>query len=316
MEGLRSISGDGRAARYDLPFAAGEISSDRTFNLFSFVPMFEDAEGALWFAAASSLFKLKDGVTTAFTAPDGMPESRVRAIVQDRAGAISLWLGTSGGLAVLSPDFSRLSSGGDSRLPADSVGILFRLIAITARAGLKASVVATETIRAQYDECHGLSLAQVQGAVEGAKTEIINNAAANTTTITNNDDSDKNTILNSLDTKTTTVTNAITNAQTSINNTTNASSTAVQTAITNSKNEIINNDNSNKTAIVNNDNSNAATLNTNLTNARNTIINNDNTNTTNIVNNDNTNKNTIIANDNTNTTNIVNERQRQHNGVK
>jgi len=90
--GLRAVGKDGRAVRYDLPFAAQNISSDRTYNYFSFVPMFEDGEGALWFAAAGSLFKLKDGAVTTFTAQDGMPSSRVRSIVQDRAGAI--WLGT------------------------------------------------------------------------------------------------------------------------------------------------------------------------------------------------------------------------------
>jgi ligand-binding sensor domain-containing protein/signal transduction histidine kinase len=90
--GLRAVGKNGRAARYDLPFAAQDISSDRTFNYFSFVPMFEDSEGALWFAASGSLFKLKDGAIKAFTAKDGAPDSRVRSLIQDRAGAI--WLGT------------------------------------------------------------------------------------------------------------------------------------------------------------------------------------------------------------------------------
>ncbi|MBA3632294.1 MAG: hypothetical protein H0W58_05710 [Acidobacteria bacterium] len=93
-DGLRSVAKDGRAARYDLPFAAENISSEGTFSYFSFVPMVEDAEGALWFAAAGSLFKLKNGAVTAFTARDGMPDSLVRSLVQDRAGAI--WLGTEG----------------------------------------------------------------------------------------------------------------------------------------------------------------------------------------------------------------------------
>jgi len=91
-DGLRAVSKDGRTARYDLPFAAENISSDRTFNYFSFVPMFEDGEGALWFAAAGSLFKLKDGAIKTFTAQDGMPSSRISSFAQDRAGAI--WLGT------------------------------------------------------------------------------------------------------------------------------------------------------------------------------------------------------------------------------
>jgi signal transduction histidine kinase/ligand-binding sensor domain-containing protein len=91
-DGLRAVGKDGRATRYALPFAAQNISPDRTYNYFSFVPMFEDGEGALWFAAAGSLFTLKDGAVTTFTAQDGMPRSSVRSLGQDRAGAI--WLGT------------------------------------------------------------------------------------------------------------------------------------------------------------------------------------------------------------------------------
>ena len=91
-DGLRSVAKDGSEARYDVPFAASDISSDRTFNYFYFVPMLEDAEGALWFAAAGALFKLKNGATGVFNANNGMPASLVRSLVQDRAGAI--WLGT------------------------------------------------------------------------------------------------------------------------------------------------------------------------------------------------------------------------------
>ncbi len=72
-DGLRAVGKDGRETRYELPFAAQNISSDRTFNYFSFVPMFEDGEGALWFGASGSLFKLKDSTVTVFTAQDGMP---------------------------------------------------------------------------------------------------------------------------------------------------------------------------------------------------------------------------------------------------
>ena len=165
--------------------------------------------------------------------------------------------------------------------PTDGLTIPARLIPIAIRAGLKAAVLATNTLRSQYDDCHG---SDVQGIVDGAKTEIINNDNSNKTMLTT----------------------AITNAQTSINNTTNASSTAITTAITNAQTAIVNNDNSNKTMIVSNDNSNAATLNTNLTNTRNAIITNDNTNTTNIVNNDNSNKTMIVNNDNANTTTLIN----------
>lgn len=212
--------------------------------------------------------------------------------------------------------------------PTDFVSILARLAPVAIRAGLKAAVLAENTLRSQYDDCHGLSSTDVQGIVDGAKTDIINNDNSNASTIVNNDNTNKNSILSSLTSSTTSINNnvtsaktdiinndnsnktmittAITNAQTSINNTAGSNTTAITTAITNAQNTIVNNDNSNKTMIVNNDNSNAAVLNTNLTNARNTIITNDNTNTTNIVNNDNTNKTAIINNDNANTTTLIN----------
>jgi len=118
-------------------------------------------------------------------------------------------------------------------------------------------------------------------------SNIINNAAANTTTITgavttatttivNNDNSNKDTL----------VTNAATNT------------TTITTAVTDAKTTIVNNDNSNKDTIINNDNNNKTM-----------IVNNDNTNKDTIVTNDNTNKITIVNNDNANTlalTNLVN----------
>ena len=91
-DGLRRVEKDGSAARFDLPFAADKISSDRTINYFFLVQMFEDRDGVLWFAASGSLFKFKDGAVTAFTAREGMPSSLVQSLIQDSAGAI--WLGT------------------------------------------------------------------------------------------------------------------------------------------------------------------------------------------------------------------------------
>ncbi|NOT46136.1 MAG: hypothetical protein HOP17_00095 [Acidobacteria bacterium] len=197
--------------------------------------------------------------------------------------------------------------------PTDGLTILARLIPIAARAALQASLLAENTLRSQYDDCHGLSSTDVQGIVDGAKTEIVNNDNSNrdtflnslsssTTSINNNVTNSKNEVINNDNSNKTMITTAITNAQTSINNTSTGNTTTITTAITNAQNTIVNNDNSNKTMIVNNDNSNALTLNTNLTNAKNMIIANDNTNTTNIVNNDNTNRTLIINNDNSNTT--------------
>ena len=190
-------------------------------------------------------------------------------------------------------------------LPTDVLTILAREASVVARAGLKAAVLAEETLRSQYDDCHGLSSTDVTGIVDGAKTEIINNDNNNKTMIVNNDNSNattlntaitnaRNTIVNNDNSNKTMITTAITDAQTSINNTSTGNTTTITNGITNSKNEIISNDNSNRTTIINNDNSNAATLNNNLTVAKNMIIANDNTNTTNIVNN--ANANTTILN--------------------
>ncbi|MDQ3713879.1 MAG: hypothetical protein M3388_16895, partial [Acidobacteriota bacterium] len=90
--GLRATGKDGREIGYNLPFTAENISSDRTFNYFSYVQMLEDVGGTLWFSAAGNLYKLKDGATTVFTVKDGMPQSLVRRLAQDRRG--DLWLGT------------------------------------------------------------------------------------------------------------------------------------------------------------------------------------------------------------------------------
>lgn len=90
--GLRATNRDGSKTQYDLPFDANKISSDRTFNYFSYVEMLEDSSGSLWFSAAGNLYKLKDGATTILTIKDGMPTSLVRRLAQDRQGDI--WLGT------------------------------------------------------------------------------------------------------------------------------------------------------------------------------------------------------------------------------
>ena len=90
--GLRSIGRDGRETIYDLPFAADKISSDRTFNYFLHVNMFEDRSGALWFAAAGNVYRLKDGAISVLRKENGVPSSLVQVIAQDGAGAI--WLGT------------------------------------------------------------------------------------------------------------------------------------------------------------------------------------------------------------------------------
>ncbi len=92
--GLRSIGKDGRETFYALPFAADKISTDRTFNYFLHVNLFEARDGALWFAAAGNVYRLKDGAISVMTKENNVPPSLVRVIAQDGAGKI--WLGTDG----------------------------------------------------------------------------------------------------------------------------------------------------------------------------------------------------------------------------
>ncbi|MDQ3711191.1 MAG: histidine kinase [Acidobacteriota bacterium] len=85
---------NGQITKYELPFELNQISADRTFNFPDYVAMLEDRRnpGVLWLTAAAKLYRLENGEFTAFSAADGMPQSFVRAIVQDAAGVI--WLGT------------------------------------------------------------------------------------------------------------------------------------------------------------------------------------------------------------------------------
>ena len=83
---------DGRQTHYKLPFNVEQVTFDETYNYLFYVPMFEDRNGALWFAASGSLFRLKDENITAFTEKDGVPKSRVIVITQDNQG--NIWFGT------------------------------------------------------------------------------------------------------------------------------------------------------------------------------------------------------------------------------
>ncbi|CAA9379139.1 MAG: hypothetical protein AVDCRST_MAG74-229 [uncultured Pyrinomonadaceae bacterium] len=89
--GLRRIQ-DGRATNYALPFDPRRISLDRTFNYFVYVEMLETLDGALWLSASGNLYRMKDGAVTTYTSQDGVPQSLVRDIFQDRQGDI--WLAT------------------------------------------------------------------------------------------------------------------------------------------------------------------------------------------------------------------------------
>lgn len=88
-----TLEKNGGKTHFDLPFDRNRIASDRTFNYFFFVPMFEDREGALWFAAAGNLYKLKDNSVSVLTAADGMPGNRVEVIKQDADGFLPVSAG-------------------------------------------------------------------------------------------------------------------------------------------------------------------------------------------------------------------------------
>ncbi len=93
QNGLTAMQ-NGQITKYELPFELNQISADRTFNYPGYVAMLEDrrASGVLWLTAAAKLYRLENGEITAFSAAEGMPQSFVRAIVQDETGVI--WLGT------------------------------------------------------------------------------------------------------------------------------------------------------------------------------------------------------------------------------
>lgn len=86
------VERNGRVKEYPLPFNPQQIVAERPFNYIYYVPLLEDSQGALWFAASGNLYRLNGEAVTTFTAKEGIPASRVRMIFQDRHGAI--WLGT------------------------------------------------------------------------------------------------------------------------------------------------------------------------------------------------------------------------------
>lgn len=152
---------------------------------------------------------------------------------------------------------------------AAAIPPVLNIPAVAAVAAAESAVLVLETLKGIKDDCTSLDSSTVQGIVDGAKTQIINN-----------DNSNKDTIVSSLDTKTTTVTNAITNAKTDIVNNDNTNRTTVTIAITNAKNDIVNNDTTNRNVIVANDNTNKTAITTALSNTQTSIVNNDNANKT------------------------------------
>lgn len=82
----------GRVTHYPIPFDPQRISVDPYAQLYFNIVLLEDRDGALWLAASGNLYRMKDGQVTTYTAKDGIPQSLITTLLQDRQG--QLWVGT------------------------------------------------------------------------------------------------------------------------------------------------------------------------------------------------------------------------------
>ena len=86
----------------------------------------EDNDGNLWmgsFADRGKVWRLKNGQYTSLTTADGLPNSRVSALICDRAGGV--WVGTGGGLAVFRDGRFTVYKTGDG-LTGDVINALYQ----------------------------------------------------------------------------------------------------------------------------------------------------------------------------------------------
>lgn len=89
----------------------------------------EDTEGALWIVAERTLHRFVDGVFTAFTAEEGLPDDMLNGVIDDQRG--NLWLsGDRGVYRIPKADFAAVARGEIRRLGT---------VAYTAADGLPAS---------------------------------------------------------------------------------------------------------------------------------------------------------------------------------
>lgn len=97
---LWMTTGDG-VARFDgvrFTFFNKSNTPGLQSNSFTAFTLWEDRQGALWMGTADAgLLRYRDGIFTAFTTREGLPNNHVIRIDEDAAGA--LWIFTRGGLA-------------------------------------------------------------------------------------------------------------------------------------------------------------------------------------------------------------------------
>ena len=96
-----------------------------------------DASGALWIGTTGGLVRYRKGRFSTFTTADGLPDNRVRALLEDPSAPGTLWVGTLDGLAryrdgrittfttadgLLADDVRALAAGADGTLWVGSYG--------------------------------------------------------------------------------------------------------------------------------------------------------------------------------------------------
>jgi ligand-binding sensor domain-containing protein/signal transduction histidine kinase len=74
----------------------------------------EDTRGNLWFSSGAVLYKYRENRLTSFSTRDGLPNSTISAIFEDKKGKI--WIGTEGGLSCFDGGAFILYSTGNSAL--------------------------------------------------------------------------------------------------------------------------------------------------------------------------------------------------------
>ncbi len=84
--------------------------------------LFESRDGALWLGSDAGVSRILGGAIATFTAADGLPGPRVRAIAEDSSGAI--WVGGNWGLARRDGNrfFARPASGGEAPMVLSLLG--------------------------------------------------------------------------------------------------------------------------------------------------------------------------------------------------